>query len=468
MGSFPPAIYLSENDFDIFSLLQQQNWHLGGPNVHSLSLMSWLTAGVMHVTDNSTDTFIVLHLLTFAVSAIGCGLLIQILLKFEFSRLVSWLAGVAMISIPLVLVQTGYMYTEIPVMTLTVGVVAAWNAGRSNLAIVLALIALAVKLTAIAMVICLSFILMAASYSFKRKLNMQSVLQLVVLMALTMLIFKLPVILGRPNLYHPGWGSAELLLQQLSARMQMVPDVAWLMVVSIGCAFVLVSLKIFKHGASLIVSNARNQGMLICLLLPTVFCSLVVISAYRQSLMLPRYLVPAIPFAVIGIMLFIKNFRMHHILPPFLVLGIAYNASNTNGKYYPRNTDSFSVVERSHAYLDLNQSKMDAISQFKTIPSHLPVFVTKEIYYMLSNPKMGYINEKQNNVKPIFAPPYTEQRLEHYPAHFYLIKASTIHGGLEIDRLLKHADFKGTYEIKETKHAVAEFQSSVYELRKRP
>ena len=37
MGVFPPALYLYQNSFDIGSLILEENWWQGGPNVHSLS-----------------------------------------------------------------------------------------------------------------------------------------------------------------------------------------------------------------------------------------------------------------------------------------------------------------------------------------------------------------------------------------------------------------------------------------------
>ena len=69
MGIFPPAIYLYETNFDIRSLLQQGNWWEGGPNVHSLSLLTWIIAAVMTLTDSPQTTIAIVHLLTFGVFA---------------------------------------------------------------------------------------------------------------------------------------------------------------------------------------------------------------------------------------------------------------------------------------------------------------------------------------------------------------------------------------------------------------
>ena len=81
MGLFPAALTLSANGFDLLELLAMPGYLEGGPNTHSASLVTLITALVLRVTGGGGPTsFEVLHLLHFSAAAYALVVL------FRFSK----------------------------------------------------------------------------------------------------------------------------------------------------------------------------------------------------------------------------------------------------------------------------------------------------------------------------------------------------------------------------------------------
>ena len=81
MGLFPAALTLSANGFDLLELLAMPGYVEGGPNTHSTSLVTLITALVLRVTGGGGPTsFVVLHLIHFSVAAYALVVL------FKFSK----------------------------------------------------------------------------------------------------------------------------------------------------------------------------------------------------------------------------------------------------------------------------------------------------------------------------------------------------------------------------------------------
>ena len=112
---------------------------------------------------------------------------------------------------------------------------------------------------------------------------------------LAMLLSRyLPVILGRPAIPGARWGSPALLIDQLKARMDAVPDLAWLMGVAVVIALVLLMRDFHRYnkGGPSVDQATECQSRGICILVPVVFTLAVIMGAYSNTLLLPRYLVP--------------------------------------------------------------------------------------------------------------------------------------------------------------------------------
>ena len=134
MSVFPAAITLAESGFDLGNLLDQPGYADGGPNVHSLSLVTWLTAAVIALVGDSPALFPVLHVIHFAIAAATMAGL----LRFAQAVLGAWLGAAASLTVllfPLVLTQAGYLYLEFPMLGVAVFAALAWSRGNLPMSI---------------------------------------------------------------------------------------------------------------------------------------------------------------------------------------------------------------------------------------------------------------------------------------------------------------------------------------------
>ncbi len=470
MGVFAPAIYLFENNFDLLALLQEKNWWQGGPNVHSLSLVTWVAALAMKSAADAQSTFLALHSLTFLAMSYGLMIFVQLIQRLGFNRYVAVASGFFVLLFPVSLVQVGYMYTEIPVLVLSVMAVERWSRGQIDIAIGICVIALLVKFTAIALGIAMVLMLLITAIGQSRSARFANGMRVLILCGLIVLIRNLPGLLGRSEFLGGGWGNAELLFAQLNARMTAIPDLSWLMLAGIGCSVVVVIFQLanrFRGSQENIKPDPVSQAKLICLFITPVFCATIVLASFTQTLLLPRYLVPVIPFALISILLLIKQLGQQKLILFLLIPMHVFFIANTNGKFYPENLNSFSVIERSHAYQGFNAVKVDGINALVKKPDEIPAYVTKEINYMVSHPMMGYVDSVIPNVYPVFTPQYLQMPLAEYPDHFYLLKASEIHGGGKIQALVDQAQIDNAYDVHIEDYSRAGYTVKLFEIRRK-
>lgn len=464
MGVFPPAIFLYESGFDIRSLLQQGNWWSGGPNVHSLSIFTWFIAVTMALFESPQMTFLVVHLATFALVAWSLALFGRTLSRDGFSPGVAVAATALVLLLPLVLVQVGYLYTESWVMALSVASWAKWCEGKPGVAVALAVTALFVKLTAIAIVLCLAIALLVRSSGRRaRWLGLFGVL-----IGAVVVHRLLPGWLSSTKHPRPGWGNPDQLLDALLARLATIPDITLLVVAGLVSGVVVASVAYARGGRvrDLFVESPAPTGRLICLLLPFVFAAGIASSIFSETLFLPRYLIPMLPFCIASLLYAARCFRRESLAIPILVLGCVLSVINHGGRLYSPVYDSFSIVERSHAYMDFQELQIDVIEAVAQLPDALPVYVSKEVAYMTSSPMMGYVDEAMPRLRPIFRPPYRGLPLSEFPDEFVLVYSNAGHGGQEMARLVQEAQQEATVDVRSRAFERNEFRAKLFLIRR--
>ncbi len=466
MGVFPPAIYLHEHGFDVRQLLQQPNWWQGGPNVHSLSLFTWFVALVMHAAHAPAPTFLIVHLSTFLLVAWSLAHFARSLrIAGVESRSALASAGLVLLT-PLVLVQVGAMYTESWVMALGVVAWAKWQDDRPGAAVALCILALFVKLTGIAIFLCIAALLVVSNRP-RRGVR-------VALLAAMMLAFvalrSLPGLLGATPYSGPRWGDAAMLAPVLVERLLAIPDVALL----VSAALVLSALfgaRTLPWSALRSIRtglDARTGARLVCFAMPPIFALGVVVSVFAETIFLPRYLVPVVPFAVAAVVIVATGRARPEWLRTGLVAGCAIQLVNFDGALYDDRTDGFSILERSHAYRAFHQSQIELIDAIAAAPRGLPVFVSRDLDYMLSSPMMGYVEVRPENVLPIYLPPQAGRPIRAYPDEFLLAFSTASMGGEEVVRLVQAAGSDPSYEIRQRRFAPDEREASLFWVRRRP
>ena len=467
MGVFPPAIYLYNTGFDIHELLQQGNWWQGGPNVHSLSLFTWFVAAVMTLTHSATATFAIVHLTTFAMVAYALVLFSGALHRDGVSP---WavLAGTSLlICLPIVAVQIGYLYTETWVMVFSVAAWAHWREDRIATAILFGTLVLFVKLTGLAIAACLGVALvlsLATGRTAGKRLLLLPVLPLALLC-----VRQLPHWLDKVQ-GSVGWGGNEMMLRMLFDRLGAIPDVTLLLVIGMSCSLLYGGHRLWKGAGlrALVTTDATITGRFICLAMPFVYSAGILQSVYQQNLFLPRYLVPAIPFAIAAILLFAHAIRRERWIAWFFVVACLLGVLNWNGRFYTPEYGSFSLVERSHAYQDFHRVQTELIDLIAEAPERLPIFVSREIDYMISDPMMGYVEREMPHVQALYLPENQNRAMDEYPSEFLLAHSNPGHGGSVAARLLREA--QGRPDIELLSHAFEHngFHATLYIVRRIP
>lgn len=465
MGVFPPAIYLSETGFDIRSLLQQGNWWEGGPNVHSLSLLTWLIAAIMALTGSPSATFAIVHALTFAVFAWTLVLFSRVLKSYGLAPSTVVAATSFVLLMPLVLVQVGFMYTEILVMAVGVAAWSYWREDKRGLAVLVCVVGLFVKLTAIAIA---ASVFAVAVLSFRPPTRRKLIL-IGAIPAALLVNRSLAGWLGANPRPRPGFGTPNELLASLVNDLQAVPDLLVLMLAASLCAVLYVVVRIRRdHGIDLLThDDPDSRSRLICLAMPLVLMAGVFVMTLDRVLFLPRYLVPAIPFAIGTILLLAKDIRAERVAVILLIGASLLSAVNTRGRLYGPEHGRFSIVERSHAYRDFHAVQVAAIQLLATKPIEIPAFVGKEIDYMISDRMMGYVKEPIANTYPVYLRPHNRRRLRMFPDEFLLLQTNASHGGEQIERLVQEARSTDSFSvIEEEQLEMAGFRATLYRLRR--
>ena len=149
MGLFPAALTLSANGLDLLELLAMPGYMDGGPNTHSTSLVTLVTALVLRVTgEGGATSLVALHLLHFSVAAYA----LTVLFRFSrpvLGRVATPLFCLAALLFPIFSTQVGYLYLEVPLFLCAVSALHAWTNQRFWPAVLWATAALGVKETGI-------------------------------------------------------------------------------------------------------------------------------------------------------------------------------------------------------------------------------------------------------------------------------------------------------------------------------
>lgn len=466
MGVFPPAIFLHESGFDIRELLQQGNWWQGGPNVHSLSLFTWFLAAVMSLTNSATMTFAIVHVVTYGLVAYALVLFSRAL-KLDGITAPAILSGTCLLLfLPLVLVQVGYLYTETWVMAFSIGAWAHWREGRVGIAVAIGAVALFIKLTGIAIAACVGAALVL---SLLRAPRSRARWILVPVLPLALLgVRALPKWLGAAPVPGPSWGDPDFLGRALIERLGAIPDITLLLALGMFSSLAYAALRL-RPGAEpfeLRTPDPAVGGRLICLAVPFVFAAGMLASIFSQILFLPRYLVPAIPFSIAAILILAHTVGRDRLVTIGLTAFSCLALLNFDGRFYSPEFGTFSVVERSHAYKKFHQVQMELIDAIERAPERLPVYVSKELDYMLSHPMMGYVDRKMPQVRALYAADTRGRSIDEYPPEFLLAYSNPRHGGEEAARLAQAAQIRPDIELRVRRFEHDGFHTTLFWVRR--
>ena len=463
MGVFPPAIYLYETNFDIFSLLHESGWRQGGPNVHSLSLLTWIVAMLMVAIQSPVGVFIALHALTFAAVAWAIFLYTRILFSHRLDAAVVLAAGLVVLLMPVVLVQVGYMYQEVLVLVCGVAAWDGWRRDKLLTALVYCVIGLFIKSTGIAIALCILFAIVVCPkrWDFRRGLFF------LLIPVMVYIKFSLPAWLGAEPIQQGEWYVSSF-LRSAELRLLAVPDLALLLFLGIAGSILFGTRLLLQKRLLAFLTNPsiRNSSIIVCMSMPVVFTAGVVFQLHNEMLFLTRYMVPIMPFAIGSTLFYAQLINTQRAVLVLLVVIAGFSIINTDGAFYSSNFISFSVVERSHAYREFHGLQKELLQEIESGHDGVPIYVSREIWYMASHPMMGYVNSKVSALRPIFRNDYRELELHEYPDEFILLMSNRSHGGREMLKIHQLAKSTGSYQINSKVFERSGFKAVLLHLRK--
>ena len=462
MGLFPAALTLSANGFDLLEVLAMPGYLEGGPNTHSASLVTLLTALVLRVTGGGGPTsFMVLHLLHFSAAAYALVVLYSFS-KPVLGRVSTPLFCLAALLFPLFSVQVGHLYLEVPLFLCAVSALHAWTDGRFWPAVLWATAALAVKETGIIVPATLGVAALLEDREARLKVKrMALVMAPPFLLAISTWLLTRMAAAGSPD--APRTPSLEDLLQGLPHYLDRfllnVPD----LLVFIAVFVVAVSVfgpRVFRTLRSEPTASedrdpqSRAQlvlgysGMLIVLFFLLFLVALPVL--FEFTIVLPRYYAVIAPFLLLWLGYAVERAlspRLPSATPICFVLLSAFFAVNSSGALYPLDIDTEGpgndppLTERSNAYRRLLALEIQAVRALQELPEGTPVYYGHYEHYLFNYAGLGFANTPLSNGHNFWVESLAELiREEPMPPCIYALYNYPWLGGEKIRGLIGYAD----------------------------
>jgi hypothetical protein len=386
MGMYAAAITLDQLDFDLLQLLSMSGFDEGGPNVHSLSPITWLTALVIRAASDTSMTLPVLHVLHWLMGAVALAGVYE-LARHKLPPMPS-VVVVSLLAIhPLVLVQLGDIYLEVPLFAVTAWSMVMLLRDRLSIATALAMVAAAIKPTGLIVAGAIAIYLID-----QRRLTWRSPRYWPVVAGPLVVALTHRALLPVSSLFRRSW--IETLSTSISYALH-VGDVALIVLGALGAGYFGL-----RRSVTLPASGENAIRLLLNYLVVFHLFFLVVPVTGVGVFFLPRYYVIALPFALVVLVGVAWSTNRFAGLALVFVLGAGF-AINSSGSLYNL-TDrqlcnrNFAVAERSGEYLELlalHIAEARAIEQLET-----SVYVTQPLGSILKYPEMGYISRSEDRV----------------------------------------------------------------------
>jgi hypothetical protein len=459
MSVFPAAITLAENNFDLGHLLEQPGYIDGGPNVHSISLITWLTAGVIAVAGPDPALFPVLHVIHFLIAALAFTGLFR-LGELAFGSTLAGVTALTALTVPVVLTQVGSMYMEIALLAAGVHAVLAWQQDRLVTASALATVAVLIKGSGVFIAGALAVAALLDRRGWPTKLRSAAILMTPSLFV-SFLMFDQATVESTFNY--------RIFRIETSWYLSHIPDVLLLLV-----GFAVASTLVFRHdarhpdfsppGAEASRSVLISTSLFVLAFIGFFFVLLPLAGKFFS--VLPRYYTVVVPFMLLGLAVIAHRIGARAIAFGGLAVLLVFSIVNRNGAFYPDNDfENFALVERSGAYRDLLALQQQGTDALVLAARDQPAFYTHSEHYRFSYPAMGYADQRPPvghnlNTDQLF----TVGRLEDFPDTFVMLHEWNWLGGEVVKQVWEQALADPRREVDERIISVGEYRSTLVQV----
>ena len=413
MGLFPAAYYLADTGFDAAALLGEPGYGLGGPNAHSTSVVTLITAALLLVAGSWAIP--VLHLLHAAAAALALTWLHR-LARPTLGVASAWALVAAAFLFPLVHVQTGRLYLELPLLLCALGMLHAYAKGRAAQATLWATVGFAVKETGIVLPVALALLRAAEPAPPGRRLGRAAIALLP-----SVLVLGIPTLLAAGQLtdgtqhytLFPDPGDAvQRILRDVRRYLFRVPDVLLLLVVFVVTLPRRIPALLrgwtAREDWSARVGASRTEtgvALLACGFVALYFVVLPFV--FNFTLVLPRYYTFVVPFLLFWLALRLKEVADGRFVVPVLMVLSIWGITNRDGRFYPTDLDvpgpgnDFSLTERSMAYRSLDHAQQELMSTLESARGADVIWWGQLEHYLNAEPRLGYVSTPIPTGRPI-------------------------------------------------------------------
>ncbi|MDX1803406.1 MAG: glycosyltransferase family 39 protein [Alcanivorax sp.] len=444
-GVFAPAAYLYEGHGSLIQLLSEKGYPDGGPNVHTLSVITAINYLSMLASKGNPHFYLpALHFLNIVMGAFIIVVVFRLATPL-FGRNGAVACCFPLACYPLFLVQTSYVYTEVPGALFSLLAIYYWTRRHYWPSALFTVAALSIKSLGLFVVAsCLALLILDMSTNRNRNRLIWPFLFITISSGLiegTRWHFS-----TTPAFLRDSYQSYLISLLSYLAH---VPDLLLVTLFSPVCLWVLMR----EAGSLYKLSDQKNrrvQTATVTMTCAFVSMMLTMPLSAKNFFPLPRYYVWTLPALFVCV-----QYTLYHMIsaithkhgPAVSLAGTAMTALffllNQNGRFYPvsdASNASFSATERSFEYrnfLAVQQSAIDYLDHQKP----LPVYCTRGIFYYLSSPLMGY-SKSPNMARLVLKEPGRGRHWQDLPGRYYIIDSGSenFHGEDIVSAMLQRAN----------------------------
>ena len=441
---FPAGEYLANHQFNVAGMLRDPEC-----GAHWVSLMSFVTAAAMAVWGGGSPAWLVLHLLQWCLGAAACTVLMWMLVPW-LGRWTAFLAALLFLAAPVTLGQLGCMYVEIPLALCSVAAVAAYLRGWKGVALLFCVLACCTKESGIVAAFALAGIAFLEAETRRAGL-VRAFFYLVpgvtVVLVSAIGVGKIGVLPANGMALAARSDQAQDTLAGTWAVVRpCIPDHFILLALCLLLAILFLSACLWRPRAKRAGAEMRDRLAWVSSLFLLGFIGLFFVLiplAWDNPNYIPRYLVQALPFAIILIIAGATAVCTQRIVCGAVLILILLSFANRDGLFYPVIPfNDMALAERSEEYVQGYAATRDSLAAVEhKVPPKIPVVMCPVTYLLTQHPAFGYVSKALPNVVNIIrAPAYARMDTAAMPDHFYLLYDYHKQGGALIQRLINVCD----------------------------
>lgn len=451
-GLFPAAGELADNGFNLSNLLQKPTCRVGGPNTHSESLVTWISAGVLWLLGKGPRAFVVLHVLHFCAAAWMLSVLHRFLVPI-WGRSMAWLFCGMLLLCPLFRVQVGALYFEIPLAACTVAAVVAYANGQLGRAVVWSTFAVLVKQAGLVVAGALTVAAFCQPGSLSKRVGRSLSFASTGLLAAFWPLISTPVLAAVKDKTPPAsWW--QFLNENHFGYLAAIPDIT----AAFGLVAFVGLFRIKEIWGSLTSESPHvgspNRALGVSFLLVVMFGLFFFVAPYHVQLWvvsLPRYFVFILPFIFFGLthwLVLLSTLRRAKIV---LVVVAMLFVGNREGLWYPPDKkDEISVLERGENYRLVVEVQREAAQAAANLPDDAVLFYGFEDHFFQKYSWLGYAHRTHPGGRSLFisSEKPKSRNMADLPERFFVIYSNPHLFGREAHLLLHSASTDPTRRVR--------------------